>query len=229
MAQEGSAIIVAMFALAFLVIAVVLLFVVFQRRKNILLLEQKEAKRRFEEEIVTSQIEIREETLRNISWELHDNIGQLITLAKIQLQNEADITEVKGTLNKGIEELRPFTLVKPDTLKNISLVEAAQQEVDRLNRINCIVAEMKITGEVIDIDPKVEIILFRIIQEFVSNTMKHAQADHLFLNFTFNGSSLELFIKDDGQGYDMDAVLYNGIGLSNIESRAKLIGAQVNN
>ena len=62
------------------------LFVVFQRRKDKLLKEQKERQKRFEREIAETQIEIREETLRNISWELHDNIGQLLTLAKIQLQ-----------------------------------------------------------------------------------------------------------------------------------------------
>ncbi len=60
-------------------IFVVNLFSVFQRRKNKFLQEQKDAQKRFEAEIAETQIEIREETLRNISWELHDNIGQLLT------------------------------------------------------------------------------------------------------------------------------------------------------
>jgi len=73
---------------AFLVaIVLVSLFVLFQNRKRKLLQKQKTTERRFEEEIKNSKIEIREETFRNISWELHDNIGQLITLAKLQIQN----------------------------------------------------------------------------------------------------------------------------------------------
>lgn len=58
-----------------LVVTMVTLFVVFSRRKDKLLLEQKEAQKKFEREIAETQIEIREETLKNISWELHDNIG----------------------------------------------------------------------------------------------------------------------------------------------------------
>ena len=69
-----------------LVIFVIVLFSVFTHRKNRLLREQETAKKVFARELAESQIEIREETLRNISWELHDNIGQLMTLAKIQSQ-----------------------------------------------------------------------------------------------------------------------------------------------
>jgi len=70
-----------------IVISLIILFTVFQKKKNFLVEKQLEEKKRFEREIAETQIEIREETLRNISWELHDNIGQLLTLAKIQLQN----------------------------------------------------------------------------------------------------------------------------------------------
>ncbi len=79
-----------------LVIIVIVLFSVFSRRKNRLLLEQERAKKTFERELAESQIEIREETLRNISWELHDNIGQLMTLAKIQAQMAQDKPEIDG-------------------------------------------------------------------------------------------------------------------------------------
>ena len=84
------------------VIFIILLFTVFQKRKNSLLELQAENKKRFEREIAETQIEIREETLRNISWELHDNIGQLLTLAKIQLQNASpeNIHEVSETILK---------------------------------------------------------------------------------------------------------------------------------
>ena len=65
--------------IAVLVVFTVLLFTIFQNRKNKLLQEKEEAKKKFESEIAETQIEIREETLRNISWELHDNIGQSLT------------------------------------------------------------------------------------------------------------------------------------------------------
>ncbi|MCW9038781.1 MAG: histidine kinase, partial [Altibacter sp.] len=71
----------------FLALTVIFLFAIFQKRKNKLIQEQQEAENRFQEELIETQIEIKEDTLRNVSWELHDNIGQLLTLAKIQLQN----------------------------------------------------------------------------------------------------------------------------------------------
>ena len=227
MAQEGSAILVAVFTLAFLGIAIVLLFLIFQKRKNTLLLEQKEAEKRFEQEISKTQIEIREETFRNISWELHDNIGQLITLAKIQLQNSSDIEEVKITLNKGLQELRALSkLINPEALKNITLVNAIKQEVERLNRLNYIETELDVIGNEQALEHKVEIIFFRIIQEFFSNTIKHAKAKHLRVTLNYTPETLLIIVKDDGQGFDSRKPYTSGIGLSNIKNRAKLIDAE---
>ena len=64
---------------------VIVFFVVYQRRKNKMLLEQFEAKQRFEREISQSRLEMQEQTLKNVGWELHDNIGQLLSVAKLQL------------------------------------------------------------------------------------------------------------------------------------------------
>ena len=106
------------------VIFIVLLFGVFQKRKNLLLQQQEETKKRFEREIAETQIEIREETLRNISWELHDNIGQLLTLAKIQLQSASvdNFNDVSETITKGLTEVRALSkLINPEAIKNINL------------------------------------------------------------------------------------------------------------
>ncbi|MGB0880303.1 MAG: histidine kinase, partial [Polaribacter sp.] len=106
-----------------------------------MLQEQEDAKKRFEKEIAETQIEIREETLRNISWELHDNIGQLLTLAKIQLQNATpnNIKEVSKTITKGLHEVRSLSkLINPEAIKKINLKKAIQLEVDRFNRLQFI-------------------------------------------------------------------------------------------
>src|SRR5690606_7078646 len=108
--DEKEIIIIAAIAIPIvLVIIVIVLFSVFARRKNRLLQEQEAAKKAFDRELAESQIEIREETLRNISWELHDNIGQLLTLAKIQAQLSLEkpemIKEVSQTIGTGIDEL----------------------------------------------------------------------------------------------------------------------------
>jgi len=114
------------------------------------LVEREEAKKRFEREIAETQIEIREETLRNISWELHDNIGQLLTLAKIQLQNATKdtIKEVTDTISMSLKEVRSLSkLINPEAIKNIKLKEAIQLEVDRFNRLNFIKSSLEVIGK----------------------------------------------------------------------------------
>jgi signal transduction histidine kinase len=212
-------------------IALIVLFAVFQKRKNKLLLKQEENKKRFEREIAESQIEIREQTLRNISWELHDNIGQLLTLAKIQLQNTTpeSLEEVKKTISKSLLEIRALSkLINPEAIKNIRLNKAIQLEIDRLNRLNFIDSNLIISGDIVDLDSKSEIIMFRILQEFLSNTIKHSRATKLQISLNYTKENLQIIAKDNGVGFDI-ALLSSekGIGLDNIKNRAKLINAVV--
>jgi two-component system NarL family sensor kinase len=207
-----------------------LLFSIFQRRKNDLLKDQEKEREQFEKEIAETQIEIREETLRNISWELHDNIGQLLTLAKIQLQNasEENIKEVKETITKGLNEVRSLSkLINPEAINNINLREAVQLEIDRFNRLEFIKSTLIIEGNDIDIDKKATIIIFRILQEFFSNTIKHSKASTLRVILDFNGDTLNIIAKDNGIGFSSDAKK-DGIGLINIKKRGQLIGAEIN-
>jgi hypothetical protein len=84
MEYEGGDVIfiVSTVLIAFITIALLVLVTVFHQKKRTLIVAQERAKKQFEKAIAETQIEIREETLRNISWELHDNIGQLLTLAR---------------------------------------------------------------------------------------------------------------------------------------------------
>ncbi|EDP95779.1 ATP-binding protein [Kordia algicida OT-1] len=229
---ETGAIIIT-FVFIFLVVVIITLFLVFIKRKNNLLTEKQQAKREFENAIAETQIEIREQTLRNISWELHDNIGQLLTLAKIQLHqltdSKEDISGVSETISKSLTELRALSkLINPDALKNIMLPEALQLEVERFNRLNFIEATLTIHGDEEIIDDKAEIILFRILQEFFSNTIKHAKASKLDVTLTYTPEKLTIVAKDNGKGFDKSQDKLNkGIGLLNMKSRGKLIGAEI--
>lgn len=212
--------------LAFIIIV---LLTVFVGRKNTLVRDQQQAKKAFEKELAESQIEIREATLRNISWELHDNIGQLLTLAKIQAQTVKEhperIDEVVTTIGTGLNELRALSkLINPDVIKNLSIAEAVQMEIDRFNRLEFIKSTLTVTGTPQKINDKIEIILFRILQEFFSNTIKHSKGSNLDIQIDYGG---ELYIEaiDNGVGFDSEADSFNGIGLLNMKNRANLIGA----
>jgi signal transduction histidine kinase len=230
MEQGGDKILIISTIILILVnVFVVVLFSVFQRRKNKLLEDQQEAKKKFESEIAETQIEIREETLRNISWELHDNIGQSLTLAKIQLQNGSseNIKEVSEIITKSLNELRALSkLINPEFIKNIELKDALQLEIDRFNRLNFIKSSLEVRGEEKPIQEKTSIIIFRILQEFFSNTIKHSKATELKVQLTYQEDEVEIVAKDNGVGFNQEQIQEAGLGLKNIENRANLIGAK---
>lgn len=233
MEQGGiDVLIVAMIALFLLSAVIIFLFVVFQKKKNFLVQKQILEKKKFDEEIINLQIEIREQTLRNVSWELHDNIGQMLTLAKIQLQkieNNPTLEDVKKTLGNALREVRALSKsINPEFLKNISLYDAVDLELKRFNRLNFIKSEIRLEGEQYKLSNKVEIVLFRIMQEFFTNTIKHAQAKNLLVSFEFAQDYVVISAKDDGKGFIINRITSDGIGISNMQKRGKLIDAEIN-
>lgn len=215
-----------------LIIVVIVIFSIFENRKLKFLYDRKESKQRFEEEIIKSQLEIQEQTLQNISWEMHDNIGQLLSVAKMQLniiqstipeKQKKLIEEIGETISKSLQEIRTLSrLMNPEIVKNMGLEEALQLEIDRFNRLNYINASIKIIGKSIIIDQKDEIILFRILQEFISNTVKHSKTEKLEIILNYTSKNLIIKAQDFGIGFDNNTV-QSSSGLLNMKSRAKLI------
>lgn len=233
MEQQGTAgLFLAIIILFSVCVIMVFLFVIFQKKKNVLLIKQVETLQQYEKEIAESQVEIREQTLRNISWELHDNIGQLITLAKIQLQSVADnpenIKEVNDNLTTILNEVRSLSkVINPDFISNVKLNEAIQLEIDRFNRLNYIQSSLIVEGQYFDLDSKAEIIIFRILQEFFSNTIKHSKASKLKVQMSYTQDKLIIIAEDNGKGFDALNVSANGIGLNNMKKRGHLINADI--
>lgn len=229
MEREALSILISVITMTSLVVGMVLLFLLFQNKKNKLLLEQKEAEKNFEVELARANIEVHEETLRNISWELHDNIGQLITLAKIQLQNKGVTDEVKETLNKALNEVRTLSKgLNSDALKQLNLSQAIMLEINRFNRMNFLMATLEVQGTEKELNSNDRLILFRILQEFFSNTIKHAGATDLHVLLKFTETELCIEASDNGCGFDISSTTLKGIGLINIKNRAHLLKADIN-
>jgi len=233
MDDEEKVALITVIILMILVATIITLFIVFVRRKNKLLEEQDRQKTAFERELTESQIEIREETLRQVSWELHDNIGQLVTLAKIQMQNAKEDPEaIDGaieTIGQSLDELRSLSkLINPSTLTSLSLPEAISLEIERFNRLRFIVATLDCQNLNFVVEDKVGIIIFRMLQEFFTNTIKHSKASTLTVKIACNDNLLKIDASDNGIGFDSTKNdIYSGIGLNNIKNRAKLINAVV--
>lgn len=221
--------------LLILLITVIILFVFFQKRKLKFLLEKKEAEKQYMEEIAKSQIEIQEQALQNMSWELHDNIGQLLSVARMHInilgielkdENKEKLDDISEIVGKSLQEIRLLSkTMNTEIIQNMGLVKSVEVELDRFNKLNFLVAKLRILGEERDLDIKEEIILFRIMQEFFSNAIKHSKAKSLEVTLNFESDRLIVLAQDDGVGFE-EGEIEKGSGLINMKSRAAIINAE---
>lgn len=236
--EEIALIAYVVFVVLFLSIIVILFFVTFQKRKSKIRLDQINQQKAFDKEISRSQTEIQEQTLKHIGWELHDNVGQLLAYANMQLNvlstkvsedMKSKVEETTQTVKQSLTEVRSLSRsLNSEVLLNRGLEASIKNEIGRLKRMKFSSAELEIIGEQSDLNNKKhEIIIFRIIQEFFSNSVKYSQADDIKVVLEYQTSRLLITVTDNGDGFDVASV-EKGSGLINMKSRAALIAATFN-
>lgn len=232
---ERSLIIYMIIILIIICVLVILFFIVYQKRKNQLLLKNIEQQQKFGEELVKTQQEIQEATLKHVGRELHDNVGQLLSVATMQMNAVAKVANddlklkvdnASEALKESLTEVRALSKsLNSDVIYNLGFDATVKNEIERLNKTGLIQSNVVIKGEKVNFENKKdEIILFRILQEFSSNTLKYAEAEHLIINLCYYEDKLEIKVEDDGIGFIIDNAK-KGSGLINMEKRAELINA----
>ena len=231
---------IVLIAYAITVIFVLLIFVIFffrafQKRKNKLILDQIEAQRKFERELATSQLEIQEQTFKNIGWELHDNVGQLLSVVSMQLNMilvkapetmQESLKDTRDVVTNTVQEVRNLSkTLNNDVINKNGLIRSLEIEIERFNRLKFLEATMQINGEIKYISAAHEILIFRMYQEFLSNVMKHSKAKNLSVILNFNTNDLEIIAEDNGVGFDTSAKTESS-GLQTIKGRAVLLNAE---
>ncbi|WP_235016245.1 sensor histidine kinase [Aquimarina sp. AU474] len=198
------------------------------------MLDKLKAEQRFEDEIFKSRIEIQEQALKNVSWELHDNIGQLLSTAVMQInimstnidaKASESLLDVRKLVGDSLQEIRNLSkTLNHEVIQNVGLEKSIRVELKRFEKLNFLTTKFEVKGEEVHIDPKDEIILYRIVQEFFSNSIKHAEASNMYVELSYTPEQLKITIQDDGVGFDMKSVQANS-GLLNMKSRATLVKA----
>ncbi len=216
---------------------VILFFITYQKRKNKILKEKFEAEKQYEQEIAQSRTEIQEQTLKNVGWELHDNIGQLLSVANMQLNillrsieepAKKPIADIKEVVANSIQEVRALSRsLNNEVIEYVGLEVSVKNELFRFERLNMVQTSFNSSGEKYEIPQKESIILFRILQEFFSNVIKHSKAWDLDVTFSWQPDKFIIEAKDNGIGFITHEVEKSS-GLLNMESRAALIKADFN-
>ncbi len=217
-----------------LAVFVIALALKFQKRRQQHMVEMTTLKQTYEQALLQSQIEVQESTFSTLSKELHDNIGQLLSTAKMLLGiTERDIIKPPDTLitanetvGKAITELRALSKsLSKEWLEQFNLIENLKTEVNRINSANAINLHLS-HPQILNLEADKQIIIFRIIQEAIQNAIKHSSAKNIYISINQEKDRLATTIKDDGVGFTFENTV-EGVGILNMKHRAKLLGGTI--
>ncbi len=181
-------------------------------------------------------IETQEIERERIAQDLHDGIGQSLAaikfhLAGYRLKEKSPTTEeylqLENILNNSIQQLRRICFdTVPSTLSKYGIIRAVDELTKKVSSSDFAIAFHYDALEITD--KTLEIALYRIVQEFISNSMKHSGATELKVSFKSLNGNLSLDLIDNGKGFNMEKpLLHRGQGLKNIKTRVESFNGQV--
>ncbi|MCD6069265.1 MAG: signal transduction histidine kinase [Bacteroidetes bacterium] len=204
--------------LASLIVLVLLVaaFVYYNIRKNLRVKEE------YTRQLLTGQ----EKERQRISKELHDGVGQHILFLRnqlVKLENESLIASADETL----EEVRSISKnLYPNQLEKYGLIAAVDAMIKKLGESSGIFASHDLEAFKRELSAEQQINIYRLIQECVTNAVKHASATALRITATEAGRNIELVIQDDGKGFDkqkLKQAAQKSFGVLNLEERVRLL------
>lgn len=168
-----------------------------------------------------------------IAKELHDGVNVDLSAIKYKLtslleKNNEVINEAVTMIDKSCEQVRAISHnLVPPALKDFSLVEALEDYCSTTNAIQDAKVSFQSIGNDINLPKKAEVNIFRIVQELVSNSVKHAEASEIDVQISCQTNAIQLTVEDNGKGFNIDAEKINGIGLQNVKSRIAYLNAKL--
>ncbi len=242
MGQTELAIFVFIFSLILLVFigGIIIFFLKYTQRKLISEKEKALLREQHAQELLNSKLEIQQLTMQDIGREIHDNIGQLLTVASISAYQVAydnvcpavndRVTDVGKIIDKSLAELRSLSRSLTDEKAEMAdFLVQIEAECSRINALNRGTVAWTCNEDDFTVSSSVKNFMLRIIQEFIQNSLKHSECKNIELRFSYDAAGLAVHLHDDGRGFDMEAVKDkkdHGIGLMNMKKRAEMIGAE---
>jgi signal transduction histidine kinase len=182
-------------------------------------------------------VDVQEAERRYIARELHDEVGQALASLMVGLrlverdaQNPElvinSIIKLKQVVDEVLENLHRLAMhLRPATLDHLGLVPALQQYIDDLNERGGLAVQFETLGVEMRLESEIETVVYRIVQEALTNVIKHAQATQVGVLIERRGECLVAIVEDDGVGFDASRPLREGhLGLFGIRERLDMFG-----
>ncbi|MEZ5084141.1 MAG: sensor histidine kinase [Bacteroidales bacterium] len=225
--------------------SIILMFIFFftyyqqRTRKNRIINEQRIKQLEEEKKLLAARslVEGQEEERKRIAKELHDGLGVLLSSAKIHFTTVRDKSpENKPLIDKAAKLLEQATRdvrrishnMMPGLLTKFGFFEAVEGLFDEIDDIEGLHAQLEIKGEPVRLKENTEIMVYRIVQELVNNTLKHANASTIRMKMEIQPGVLVAVYEDDGKGFNVSEKKESkSIGLNSIISRVKFLGGDL--
>ncbi|MEQ6168383.1 ATP-binding protein [Ekhidna sp. MALMAid0563] len=211
----------------------VVFFVLLYRRKVLEnKLEMQSVKTKHQEEMLSATLKSQEEERNRLGTELHDGVGAMLSSIKLNLQvvnKNNDLGQLKpalGHLDETITQVRNIShQMMPIILKKYGVKRAIEDLFEKTSNSSL---NLSITQwEEPDLDGEHALMLYRIVQELVNNSLKHAEATFIELSIKKEGVKTIISYSDNGNGFPENVIKNSdGIGLLNVKNRAQTIGAK---
>lgn len=202
------------------------------------LLEKQAMENNYQNQLLQSRLEVQEQSFRYFSEEIHDNIGQLLSIVKMQLYNiksssgEPEIvhkaTQSTDLLGKAITDLRNIShTLNSAFIDKAGLAAAIQKDLDYICSAKSLDCHLHKQGEEYNLGNERELMVFRIVQEAMANAIKHAAPSHINIYLNYTPDFLRVLVEDDGSGFETEQVTNPGLGLNNMHVRAQLLNGEL--
>lgn len=236
--QEGylmigaAAIILIAFALTVLAV-----MIIYRKRKLEHIREIDSMNEQFSRELLQTQLEVQQQTMQHIGREIHDNVGQKLTLAALyvlQLDREdtglqQKVDDVSAILNESLSDLRSLSKNLTDTGHvQVDLYPLISNECVRAQATGRCIVQLQAGNTPVMVTQSVKNVTLRILQEFLQNSLKHADCTMIDVALQQEENGLQIRAADNGKGFIPD--VHNrqkGIGLRNMAKRAEIINARL--
>jgi signal transduction histidine kinase len=197
------------------------------------LIENVRAARERLESLSRRLLTVQEEQRRRVAIELHDELGQILTAVKLDLQSTpARVADAVETVGRAMQTVRDLALeLRPAMLDDLGLAAALRWYADRFAQQSGLQMHINI-DEISGLTFDVTTSCFRVAQEALTNVIRHASAKNVWLDLHRTPSALELTVRDDGAGFDVEAAQTDAahgasVGLAGMQERASLIGGSI--
>ncbi len=233
-------------ALAFLLFSLITGFLVYINRvrkhkiteKEKQLEQQKVCNLIKEQELIAIDaiIEGQEKERQLIASDLHDDLGALMATLQLNFENlnkhrnskdsEMLFSSTKSLISEAYQKIRSIAQAKNSgVIAKQGLLKAITNNAEKISHLNGIQIEVRAYGLENRLQSSLELTLFRIVQELITNIIKHADATHAIIHFTNHKDSLNIMVEDDGKGFDIANISKSkGMGIRSIEKRVEFLG-----